>query len=181
MLTVCANVCCKIARARYCHTKPNSRCSSVKDPKCSTGEAQNLTAPAKLRPDQYGEWYDGIIVWHQPQPCCQHFLFQRYLLVCQTHLLCAAYLQIVSHLPSMYHTSHVCVILCYSMCVSSTVYPPSDGVQVCQWVRTTPQTLGSVQVHEAHTPNCDQFSAGGTMCEPEWCEHGWTIFISNGP
>jgi len=122
MLTVCANVCCKIARARYCHTKPNSRCSSVKDPKCSTGEAQNLTAPAKLRPDQYGEWYDGIIVWHQPQPCCQHFLFQRYLLVCQTHLLCAAYLQIVSHLPSMYHTSHVCVILCYSMCVSSTVY-----------------------------------------------------------
>ena len=26
-------------------------------------------------------------------------------------------------LPSMCYTSHVCVILCFSMCVSSTVYP----------------------------------------------------------
>jgi len=43
--------------------------------------------------------------------------------------LCSIYvvhLWIVSHLPSTCHTSQMCVILCFSMCVSSTVYPHLD-------------------------------------------------------
>jgi hypothetical protein len=63
--------------------------------------------------------------------CCWHRMstrfvsisfFGRYMLLCQTCSLCVAYLRIVSHLPSLCHTSHVCVVLCFSMYVCQVLY-----------------------------------------------------------